>query len=92
MAHHPYAAFFILYRTWVDDYSCSNDHRLGRHITKRRKAMGLTQGKIAERLEVEPITISRCETGAALPSLASLPLLAQTFVRAGTPMSAQNGG
>lgn len=53
--------------------------RLGRHITKRRKAMGLTQEKIAELLEVEPITISRYETGAALPSLASLSLLAESL-------------
>jgi transcriptional regulator with XRE-family HTH domain len=53
--------------------------RLGRHISKRRKAMGLTQEKIAELLEVEPITISRYETGAALPSLASLSVLAESL-------------
>ncbi len=53
--------------------------RLGQHINKRRKAMNLTQEKIAELLEVEPITISRYETGAALPSLASLSLLAQVL-------------
>ena len=53
--------------------------RLGANISRRRKAQGLTQDRVAEILEVEPITISRYETGSALPSLASLSLLADAL-------------
>jgi transcriptional regulator with XRE-family HTH domain len=58
--------------------------RLGANLSRRRKAQGLTQDQVAEILEVEPITISRYETGTALPSLASMSLLAESL---GTTMS-----
>lgn len=46
--------------------------RLGRNIARCRKARGLTQAALAEQLGIEPESVSRCERGATLPSLASL--------------------
>lgn len=56
---------------------------LGRNIAARRKTLALTQDQVAERLGVEPITISRFECGTNLPSLkrlASLSLVLETSV------------
>jgi transcriptional regulator with XRE-family HTH domain len=46
---------------------------LGRNIAKHRKAAGLTQAQLAERVDVQPETISRIESGKS----PSLDLLAQ---------------
>lgn len=53
--------------------------RLGRNIARRRKALGWTQAVLAERLEMEPESISRCERGAALPSLATVEQMARVL-------------
>lgn len=56
---------------------------LGRNIAARRKMLALTQDQVAERLGVEPITISRFECGTNLPSLqrlASLSAVLETSV------------
>lgn len=56
---------------------------LGRNIAARRKKLALTQDQVAERLGVEPITISRFECGTNLPSLQrleSLSLVLETSV------------
>lgn len=50
--------------------------RLSRNIAARRKALGLTQAKLAERLGVDTETLSRFERGKHLPSLATLEKLA----------------
>jgi transcriptional regulator with XRE-family HTH domain len=50
--------------------------RLGRNIAKRRKQIGWTQALLAERMKMEPESISRFERGATLPSLTTLELLA----------------
>lgn len=57
---------------------CTSDlpQRLGRNIAKRRKQIGWTQANLAERMKMEPESISRFERGATLPSLATLELLA----------------
>jgi len=46
--------------------------KLGLSIAEHRKMAGLTQAKLAEKIEIEPVTLSRFETGATLPSLARL--------------------
>lgn len=46
--------------------------RLGQNIARRRKECGWTQAALAERLGIEPESVSRCERGATLPSLALL--------------------
>lgn len=50
--------------------------RLGGNIADRRKILGWTQAMLAERLGMEPESISRFERGATLPSLATLEELA----------------
>lgn len=62
----------------VDNAVCTSDlpQRLGRNIAKRRKQIGWTQANLAERMKMEPESISRFERGATLPSLATLELLA----------------
>lgn len=46
--------------------------RIGTNLRIGRARLGLTQGQLAERIDVEVETISRIETGAQLPSLARL--------------------
>lgn len=50
--------------------------RLGRNIAARRTTMGLTQVALAERLGIEPESVSRCERGKTLPSLTLLEQIA----------------
>lgn len=62
----------------VDNAAYTSDlpQRLGRNIAKRRRQIGWTQANLAERMKMEPESISRFERGATLPSLATLELLA----------------
>lgn len=46
--------------------------RLGNNVSDRRKQLGWTQEKVAERVAVDAETISRIERGAHLPSLLTL--------------------
>lgn len=50
--------------------------RLGKNLAKTRKAKGWTQAALAERLGMEPESISRFERGATLPSLTTLEQIA----------------
>jgi len=50
--------------------------RLGRNLAARRKALGLTQAGVAERLGVDTETLSRFERGKHVPSLLTLERLA----------------
>ncbi len=50
--------------------------RLGRNLAMRRKALGLTQASVAERLGVDTETLSRFERGKHVPSLLTLERLA----------------
>lgn len=50
--------------------------RLGKNIADARRALGWTQSVLAERIGMEPESISRIERGATLPSLATLEQLA----------------
>lgn len=45
---------------------------LGRHIAERRRARGMTQQELAERVGVESVTLSRLETGVSIPSITRL--------------------
>jgi transcriptional regulator with XRE-family HTH domain len=53
--------------------------RLGRNLAVRRKALGLTQADVAERLGVDTETLSRFERGKHVPSLLTLERLADTL-------------
>lgn len=45
---------------------------LGQHIAEKRRARGMTQQELAERVGIESVTLSRMETGVSLPSIARL--------------------
>jgi transcriptional regulator with XRE-family HTH domain len=46
--------------------------RLGEELAKLRRKKGLTQAQLAEMVNLEPISVSRIETGAVLPSIVRL--------------------
>ena len=46
--------------------------RIGQNIRSARIEMGLTQGQLAEALDIENVTMSRIETGAQIPSITRL--------------------
>jgi transcriptional regulator with XRE-family HTH domain len=50
----------------------SVNKRIGRRVAECRKAAGLSQEKLAEKLRVSPETISRLERGANLPPVERL--------------------
>lgn len=64
------------------DVSTSSDlsSRLSRNIAERRRALGLTQAQLAERLGVDTETLSRFERGKHLPSLLTLERLASLLM------------
>ena len=43
--------------------------QVGRNIKIARTQRGMTQGQLAEAIDIETVTLSRVETGAQLPSL-----------------------
>lgn len=49
---------------------------VGVRIEKARKALGMKQAELAERLEVEQSTVSRWENGLAEPSITMLAKIA----------------
>ncbi len=52
---------------------------LGRNIATWRNALGVTQEQLANSLDIDPVTISRFERGATLPSLPTLQRVAQAL-------------
>jgi len=52
---------------------------LGRNIAERRKAVGLTQAELAEKIGADTVTISRFERGSNLPSLIRLEQIANAL-------------
>ncbi len=54
--------------------------RLSRNISTRRRALGLTQAQLAERLGVDTETLSRFERGKHLPSVTTLERLASLLL------------
>jgi len=52
---------------------------LGRNIARERKAKGLTQQELAESIGIDPVSLSRIETGATVPSLQRLAVIASAL-------------
>jgi transcriptional regulator with XRE-family HTH domain len=52
---------------------------LGRRIAERRRFFGLTQAKLAEKIRVQPETISRFEHGRSMPSLTKVIAIADVL-------------
>lgn len=55
------------------------EETLGKRISLRRKALGLTQDALAEQLGVTPQAVSKWENDQSCPDIAMLPKLAQIF-------------
>jgi len=55
------------------------EERLGLRIASQRKAVGLTQAELAEKVDVQPETINRLENGNRTASLALIALLADAL-------------
>lgn len=53
--------------------------RLGQRIARLRRAAGLTQAELAEKVGVQPETISRLETGKRKVSLEMLALISESL-------------
>lgn len=53
--------------------------RVGANIKVARTRAGMTQGQLAEAIDVENVTLSRIETGAQLPSLDRLQVIADVL-------------
>ena len=54
--------------------------RLSKNIANRRRELGLTQAQLAEKMGIEPETLSRFERGKHLPSLGTLEKLADLLL------------
>jgi transcriptional regulator with XRE-family HTH domain len=55
------------------------DKRVGQRIAELRRLAGLSQAQLADKVGTATETISRLETGAAMPSLARLGSIAQVL-------------
>jgi transcriptional regulator with XRE-family HTH domain len=55
------------------------EERLGQRIAIQRKAVGLTQAQLAEKVDVQPETINRLEKGNRTASLALIAQLADAL-------------
>jgi len=53
--------------------------RIGHNIKVARAQQGLTQGQLAEALGIEPVTVSRIETGTHQPSISRLQQIAEVL-------------
>jgi transcriptional regulator with XRE-family HTH domain len=52
---------------------------VGATLAAERKALGMTQQQVAERLQVEPETVSRIESGTIVPTLQRLRQFAEVY-------------
>ena len=50
---------------------------MGQRITQLRKSSGMTQSKLAQKLEISDRTVSKWESGAGAPPTVILPQLAK---------------
>ena len=53
--------------------------RLGKNIAAVRKASGKTQAEIAEKVEIDTVSLSRIERGIVCPSIATLDRIAKVL-------------
>ena len=52
-----------------------NQDKVGEFIQQRRKALGLTQKELADKLGISDKTVSKWETGKGMPDISSIPEL-----------------
>ncbi len=62
-----------------DNTETNNSNTLGKRIMALRKAAGMTQEQVAERLGVSPQAVSKWENDVSCPDVALIPRIAQLF-------------
>jgi transcriptional regulator with XRE-family HTH domain len=55
------------------------DRKIGRRIAEQRRLAGLSQARLADKMNVATETLSRLETGRAMPSLVRMTSIAQAL-------------
>jgi transcriptional regulator with XRE-family HTH domain len=55
------------------------EERLGQRLARQRRAVGLTQAQLAERVDIQPETVSRIETGNRTASLGLISKIADAL-------------
>ena len=63
----------------IDNTETNNTDTLGKRIMALRKAAGMTQEQVAERLGVSPQAVSKWENDVSCPDVTMIPRLAQLF-------------
>ena len=63
----------------IDNTETNNTDTLGKRIMALRKAAGMTQEQVAERLGVSPQAVSKWENDVSCPDVTMRPRIAQIF-------------
>lgn len=63
----------------IDNTETNNTDTLGKRIMALRKAAGMTQEQVAERLGVSPQAVSKWENDVSCPDVTMIPRIAQLF-------------
>ena len=63
----------------IDNTETNNTDTLGKRIMALRKAAGMTQEQVAERLGVSPQAVSKWENDVSCPDVATIPRIARLF-------------
>ena len=66
-------------KNMIDNTETNNSDTLGKRIMALRKAAGMTQEQVAERLGVSPQAVSKWENDVSCPDVATIPRIARLF-------------
>lgn len=66
-------------KNMIDNTETNNTDTLGKRIMALRKAAGMTQEQVAERLGVSPQAVSKWENDVSCPDVTMIPRIAQLF-------------
>lgn len=72
----------------IDNTETNNTDTLGKRIMALRKAAGMTQEQVAERLGVSPQAVSKWENDVSCPDVTMIPRIAQLLTYQQTSFSA----
>ncbi|MFR7852724.1 MAG: helix-turn-helix domain-containing protein [Christensenellales bacterium] len=64
----------------IDNTETNNTDTLGKRIMALRKAAGMTQEQVAERLGVSPQAVSKWENDVSCPDVTMIPRIAQPYL------------
>ena len=75
----PKCKLQVVYISYVFDYLGDTEMKLEEKLVALRKAHGLSQLKLAEKINVSRQAVSRWEVGSAVPSTENLILLSELY-------------